>query len=273
MLSNPQTCRQGPRTDVPSSSRRLQLRQCSRNAQQWQARARVPPPPPPGAVATNSPLLLNSSQGIILFYFSSSDDATSLQRAGSWDRLNNMLPPADASRVAAIIEKVCGLSRVPPRDVCVVAINPPHPPPPLPGVGGISPCWRSRRPGRFRRQLYGAQCSKCSLCCCSVDIRPPPPHPLPQLQAAPASVGMRGDDVRRVRAGGLAAAAGKSASMSATAPAAMGGVQGIGSASAAAAAEAAEPATRKSALPPGRRGAAMTKGAHEPARSLSCCKR
>jgi hypothetical protein len=30
----------------------------------------------------------------------------SLQRAGSWDRLNNLLPPADASRVAAIIEKV-----------------------------------------------------------------------------------------------------------------------------------------------------------------------
>jgi hypothetical protein len=28
------------------------------------------------------------------------------QRNGSWDRLNNMLPPSDASRVASIIEKV-----------------------------------------------------------------------------------------------------------------------------------------------------------------------
>ena len=94
---------------------------------------------------------------------------------------------------------------------------------------------------------------------------PPCDSRLRQLQAAPASLGMKGDDVRRVRASGIAAG-GKSAALAATAPAAMGGsafggVQGIGSSSAAAAAaEAAEPVVRKSALPPGRRGPAMTKG-------------
>ncbi len=97
-----------------------------------------------------------------------------------------------------------------------------------------------------------------------------------QLQAAPASLGMRGDEVRRVRAGVTAVGGGgKSAGLAATAPAAMGSgaigsgalgtLQGIGSASAATAAaaaavEASEPVMRKSALPPGRRGPAMTKG-------------
>jgi hypothetical protein len=75
---------------------------------------------------------------------------------------------------------------------------------------------------------------------------------------------MRGDEVRRVRASGIAAANSKGTSMSSTAPASMGGgalgvVQGGGpSSSVSATAETA--GTRKSALPPGRRGAAMTKG-------------
>ena len=98
---------------------------------------------------------------------------------------------------------------------------------------------------------------------------PPCDSRLRQLQAAPASLGMKGDDVRRVRASGIAAGA-KSTSLAATAPAAMGGsafggVQGIGSSSAAAAAaEAVAPVVRKSALPPGRRGPAMTKGRGTP---------
>lgn len=134
-----------------------------------------------------------------------------LQRSGSWDRLNNMLPPSDASRVAAIIEKESVGSRT------------------AGGVGGLA--------------VFGGS----SL-----------------LQAAPASLGMRGDEVRRVRASGIAAAAPKGTSMASTAPAAIGGgvlgvVQGVGTASAAAGAETV--ATRKSALPPGRRGPAMTKGA------------
>jgi hypothetical protein len=80
---------------------------------------------------------------------------------------------------------------------------------------------------------------------------------------------MRGDEVKRVRAGGVSAPiASKTVSMASTAPASMGsggalgGVQGMGSASIAAAAAAdSEPVPRRSALPAGRRGPAMTKGA------------
>ena len=93
-----------------------------------------------------------------------------------------------------------------------------------------------------------------------------------QLQAAPASLGMRGDEVRRVRASGIAGAGTKGTSMASTAPASLGTgvlgvVQGVGSGSAAAAAalEVAS-AARKSALPPGRRGPAMTKGAGDAVR-------
>ncbi len=79
---------------------------------------------------------------------------------------------------------------------------------------------------------------------------------------------MRGDEVKRVRAGGVTGPiAAKAASMASTAPASMGGggalggVQGIGSASIAAAAAAdLEPVPRRSALPAGRRAPAMTKG-------------
>ncbi len=79
---------------------------------------------------------------------------------------------------------------------------------------------------------------------------------------------MRGDEVKRVRAGGVSGpVASKTASMASTAPASMGGgaalggVQGMGSASIAAAAAAdSEPVPRRSALPAGRRGPAMTKG-------------
>ena len=78
--------------------------------------------------------------------------------------------------------------------------------------------------------------------------------------------------MRRVRASGIAGAGTKGTSMASTAPASLGAgvlgvVQGVGSGSAAAAAalEVAS-AARKSALPPGRRGPAMTKGADDAVR-------
>jgi hypothetical protein len=171
-----------------------------------------------------------------------------------------MLQPTDASRVSAIIEKVGDRFLLRPQAFVRLQSNLSLPPLPLlfllfqesavyrpaGAAGGLAVFGGSSmvRAATLQychiitsilRLRYRNHSNAATPSFLSFLTSPLPP---PQLQAAPASVGLRGDDVRRVRAGGLAAGTGKSASMAQTAPAAMGGVQGMGSASAAAAAAA-----------------------------------